>query len=252
MKISIITVSFNSEKTIRDTMESIHNQTYNNIEHIVIDGKSTDSTLGIVSQYPVSKIISEYDNGIYDAMNKGIKEATGDFIGFLNSDDVYNDFGCIESIALKLKENLSIDMIFGNILIVSHKNISKILRFNNPGPHKINSLLKGWLPPHPTLYVRSSVLRDVNGFNTKYEIQADFELMLRLFEVKKYKSCYLDKILVRQRFGGASTKISNILKGNLEASDACKINGFHGGLFFILRKVFSRIPQFFNRPKFFS
>ncbi len=248
MKISIITVTFNSSKTIRDTIKSVQEQTYDNIEHIIVDGNSNDGTQDIIQEYKNIKFISEPDEGIYFAMNKGIDIATGEIVGFLNSDDVFMDHGCVEEIARSFKEREGIDVVYGNIRIVSPKDIYKTIRFIEPGKFKKGNLLKGWLPPHPTLYVRAKILRDLRGFNTSFEIQADFEMMIRIFEKHDFKSYYINRTLVRMRFGGTSQKISNLIRGNIEASNACKINGYPGGLYFIIVKMMSRLPQFINRP----
>ena len=249
MKISIITVSFNSASTIRDTINSVQNQSYKNIEHIVVDGNSSDGTVDIIKEYTNIKFISEPDDGIFYAMNKGVNLASGDVVGFLNSDDIFMDDKCVEEIARSFTMKEEIDLVFGNILIVSQKDIYKTIRFNKPGKFKKGKLMKGWLPPHPTLYMKKKIFDNLNGFNTSFKIQADFEMMIRIFEKNDFKSFYIDKVLVRMRFGGASTRISNLLRGNIEASNACKINGYPGGVYFIMVKMLSRLPQFINRPR---
>lgn len=247
MKVSVVTVTYNSEKTIRDTFESIQSQSYDNIEHIIIDGGSSDSTLDIINNFSPAIVISEPDNGIYDAMNKGIYNASGQITGFLNSDDVFENEDVIKNIVNEFKKDKRTDIVYGNIAIVRSNNMKKVVRYKKSKPYNSMDIFNGWMAPHPTLYVKTIELIKMNGFNTKYKIQADFELMIRLFEIKKLRSRYLNKTLVRLRLGGASTQLKNIISGNLEASDACKINGFNGGIFFILKKILSRIPEFFHR-----
>jgi glycosyltransferase involved in cell wall biosynthesis len=247
IKISIITVTYNSEETIRETLESVHGQSYSDIEHIIIDCCSSDRTLDIVKDFPVNKIVSEPDRGIYDAMNKGINYAAGDVIGFLNSDDVFEDKESIKNIANEFKNENQLDIVYGNLVLVSNKNLNKIVRYKKSKPYQPDAIFNGWLPPHPTLYVKADRLRELKGFKIKYKIAGDFELMIRLFEVEKLNSKYINKTLVRQRLGGISTDIRNIIASNLEASDACKLNGYKGGLFFIIKKLISRIPEFFNK-----
>lgn len=247
MKVSIVTVTYNSEKTIRETLESIYNQSYDNIEHIIIDGSSNDSTLDIVKNYPVNIVVSEPDNGIYDAMNKGIKYASGEIIGFLNSDDIFENKDSIKKIVNLFINDKCLDIVYGNIVMVSGHNLKKIIRYKKSKPYKSNAIFNGWMAPHPTLYVKADKLRHLEGFNLNYKIAADFELMIRLFEVEKLRSKYLDKTLVRLRLGGVSSRITNIIASNIEASNACKSNGFKGGVYFILKKLISRIPEFFYR-----
>jgi len=246
-KISIITVTYNSAKTIKDTIESVLSQTYKNIEHIVIDGNSTDGTQEIIRSYPKIKMISENDNGIYDAMNKGIEFASGEVVGFLNSDDMFNSEDCINLIASEFVKDYKIDIVYGNIVLVKESNVNKVIRYKKSKEHKKNAIFNGWMAPHPSLYVKIDILKRLKGFNTKFKISADFELMIRLFEVEKLNSKYINKTLARQRVGGASTKFSNIFASNLEASKACKSNGYPGGTVFIIKKLLSRIPEFFIR-----
>jgi glycosyltransferase involved in cell wall biosynthesis len=251
MKISIITVAYNSAKTIGDTLGSVASQTYGDIEHIVIDGASTDATMDIVrlKGQHVACVVSAKDRGIYDAMNKGLSLATGEVVGFLNSDDF---FASPDSIALIAEAFLlhPVDGVYGDLVFVDPGNVDRVMRFWQPGRHVLGACAKGWMAPHPTLYVRRSVLHRVGGFDLEFKLQADFDLMLRLFEKERIKTEYLPKVLVRMRMGGATTgSISNIIKGNLEAGRACKRAGFSGRLPFLIRKMASRLPQFFARPR---
>ena len=205
MKISIITVTYNSAATIRDTLESVKKQDYPNIEHIIIDGASTDNTLQIVKEYPsVSRIVSEPDCGIYDAMNKGIKIATGNIIGILNSDDIFADNSIIGDVA-KVFERTEIDAVYGNLSYFRSGEEDKVVRLWRTKPYYERFFEDGELPPHPTLYVRKEIYDEIGVFRTDYKIAADIEFMLRLLKVKKAQSFFLDKIMVKMRLGGEST-----------------------------------------------
>lgn len=251
MKVSIITVAYNSAKTIGDTLGSVASQTYGNIEHIVIDGASTDDTMDIVRRegQHVACVVSAKDHGIYDAMNKGLSLATGEIVGFLNSDDIFASPNIIALIAESFLRH-PVDGVYGDLVFVDPGNLDRIIRYWQPGPHALGACAKGWMAPHPTLYLRRSALQRVGGFDLKFKLQADFDLMLRLFEKERIRTKYLPQVLVRMRMGGATTgSISNIIKGNLEASQACKRAGFSGGILFLVSKMASRLPHFFSRPR---
>ena len=251
IKITIITVSFNSYNTIGDTLKSVSSQNYAEIEHIVIDGASTDETMKIVERggAHLARVVSEKDSGIYDAMNKGLSLATGDVVGFLNSDDIFATSSSVSSIA-EAFEDRAVDGVFGDLVFVDPKNVDRISRFWRPGPHLPGACARGWMAPHPTFYVRRCVLDRVGGFDLDYKLQADFDLMLRLLEKDRITTQYVPEVLVRMRMGGATTgSIRNIIKGNFEAARACKRAGFSGGLLFMLQKMARRIPQFFDRPR---
>lgn len=212
MKISIITATYNSEKTLKDTLESVLKQTYTDYEHIIIDGKSKDSTMQIVKEYEPRyqgklKYISEKDNGLYDAMNKGIEMATGDVIGLLNSDDYYIDENVLNKISKSFQENC--DGIFANIIMLEDKD------FKLPERKLISGFGNyhfGWLPLHPTLYLKKEVYNEIGFYNQKYKIAADYDFMIRLLKNKKYKLNYQNEFFVCMRPGGAST---NGIKGRL-------------------------------------
>ena len=250
MKISIITVCFNSEKTILDAINSVKSQNYELIEYIVIDGKSKDQTLQIINSNSkkIDKFISEPDLGIYDAMNKGIHLASGEIVGFLNSDDIYYDTRVVKRIANAFMRDPSIDAVYGDLLMVSANNLSNIIRYWKPGVYRHGLCLSGWTPPHPTFYVKRNILLNAGGFDLRYKLQSDVDLMMRLFEIVGISSHYLPSIFVRQRFGGATTgNPINILRGNLEAILSFRRNGFGLGFNFIIRKLYSRFSQFIFR-----
>jgi glycosyltransferase involved in cell wall biosynthesis len=250
MKVSVITVCFNSKKTIADTLRSVHEQSYKDIEHIVVDGASSDGTLEVIGRTPnrIARFLSEPDEGIYDAMNKGISMATGDIVGFLNSDDVYASEGSLEKI-VDAFDNPNMDACYGDVLFVAADNSERIVRYWKAGPYSPGSLAKGWMPPHPTFYVRRHVYERAGGFDPAYHFQADFEMAIRLIELQKIPMRYIPNTLVRMRMGGASNaSIWNVVRGNMEACYAVRKHNLPVGLLFPVRKILSRIPQFFSRP----
>ena len=250
MKFSLITVCYNSAETIYHTLQSVREQTYPNIEYIIIDGGSIDNTLNIVAAEGslVAKLISERDNGIYDAMNKGLALATGEVVGFLNSDDIFNGADAISKIASAMQDPL-IDACYGDLVYVSKFDKSKIIRYWKSKKYELGLCARGWMPAHPTFYARRSVYQRYGSFDLSLKLQADFEMALRLLEIARIRTIYLPEILVRMRVGGASNaNLENIIKGNIEAARACRKHGLPGGLSFVGRKILSRIPQFFIRP----
>jgi len=248
MKISIITVSYNSAKTIRDTIDSVIQQNYHDIEYILVDGKSTDNTIEIIKSYgnKISKFISESDKGIYDAMNKGIQLASGDIIGILNSDDFYADADVLKNVANNFID--SIDGLYADLVYVDALNTTKIIRTWKSGAYKEGAFLKGWMPPHPTFFVRRKVYQNFGGFTNQLKSAADYELMLRFIHKEKIKVAYLPKIIVKMRAGGASnSSIKNRIKANKEDRMAWKMNGLKPGVFTLIRKPLSKLNQFFKK-----
>lgn len=250
MKISIITAAFNSAETIADTMESVLAQTYGDIEYIVVDGASKDRTMDIVKAFEQRfegrmKWISEPDCGIYDAMNKGIKAASGDVVGTLNSDDMLASNDVVEKIAETLISS-GADCAYGRLNIVDSKNTSKILRESDSGQYKDGAFLKGWHPAHPTFYAYKKFFEKFGYYRTDLKIAADFELMLRFIEKNSLTSVFIDKLMVNQRAGGVSTRLSGYVKSNLEILNAFKLNGIRPPLLCIPRKV---LPKLVNTLK---
>ena len=222
MKISIITVVWNNQETIKDAIESVLNQTYKNIEYIIIDGASTDSTIEIIKSYgdKINIFVSEKDNGIYDAMNKGITLATGDVVGILNSDDIYMNNTSIQNIISKFEKEKA-DCVYGDLYYVSKNNINKIQRYWKLSNFKEGSFKKGWHPAHPSFFVRKNIYEKYGVFDLNIKISADFELMLRFLERYKISSSYLNKVIVKMRIGGESNRsIKNIILGNLQVLKA--------------------------------
>ena len=251
MKVSIITVCYNSAKTIRDTIESVLTQSYPNIEYIIIDGASQDNTLHIIAEYrdKITKVISEPDKGIYDAMNKGIAHATGDIIGFINADDFYSGCNSIKRV-VQCFLNHEIEAVYGDLCYVQQKNTQAIVRYWSSSSFQKQSFAKGWCPPHPTFFVACTVYEKYGGFNTNITIAADVELMMKLLEVHHIKTHYLPHVLVNMRVGGTTNRnVGNIIKQNKEILDALKIYGLkYSWWSFGIHKFISRIKQFLTRP----
>lgn len=225
MKISIITVCYNSEKTIEETIKSVLEQTYTNYEYLIIDGKSKDNTLTIVKKYEKNfngklKIVSEKDKGLYDAMNKGIKLSTGDIIGIINSDDLLANKNVFKKIIDKF-EKTNCDAVYSDLIFLDEKTMTIPIR--NFIAHKYKK--GGWHPPHPTLYLKKGIYNKIGYFNLKYKIAADLDLMLRIINSNKYKFEYIKEYLVKMRAGGVSTNgLKGYLKNLKEADQVLKNN----------------------------
>ena len=241
MKVSIITVVYNNNKTIKDAIESVLNQTYNNIEYIIIDGASTDGTVEIVKSYgdKITKFVSEPDKGLYDAMNKGIALATGDVIGILNSDDFYIDEFVIEKV-VKIFEEKEVDSLFADLVYVKPDNVKKTVRHYDSSQFHPEKFAYGWMPAHPTFFVKRSVYEKYGLFKTDYKIAADYELLVRFLYKHRLTYFYLKEVIIKMRMGGASTSgfKSNLIL-NQEIIRACRENGIKTNMF----KVLSKYPQ---------
>ena len=236
MKLSIITICYNSQSSIVKTIESIKNQTINNLEYIIIDGGSSDRTIDIIKNYKiVDSFISEKDNGIYDAFNKGIKNATGDIIGFLNSDDIFHNENSLKTILDSFDDDT--DCVFGDLVYTNDKNQTK--RIWRGSPYKKGAFKKGWMPAHPTFYCKKSVYEKYGFYKDEYEIAGDFELMLRFLEKYNIKSKYISKTIVNMKLGGVSNKnILTVFKILQEEFNAFKQNNISlNKIFYILHKT---------------
>jgi glycosyltransferase len=245
MNVSIITATFNSAPYLENCIQSVINQTYKEIEYIIIDNCSTDATLDIAKSYEdeINRIISEPDKGIFDALNKGIQIASGDLIGFLHADDFYPDKGIIEEVVSKVKEE-QVDSLYGNLQYVAKKNTDKVVRRWKAGSFQPKRLLNGWMPPHPTFFVKRSCYQQFGLFNTDYKIAADYELMLRFLGKHKISTCYLDKVLVKMRTGGTSNKsLKNIIRKSTEDLKALKENNI-GSYYTLVMKNLRKLNQF--------
>lgn len=248
MKISIITVVYNNEKTILDSINSVRNQTYKNIEHIFIDGGSLDNTLKIIYENTSSNsiIISEKDDGLYDAMNKGIKMATGDIIGIINSDDVYDNFNIIEHIANQFILDSKLKILYGDLVYVKADDIDMQIRYWESKNITANYFENGYVPPHPTLFMTKDVYNSVGLFNLNFKLAADYEFILRLFKKHSFKSLYLPLLIVRMRLGGVTNKnYFNIYKQNIEILNSWKVNKLKVPTFFIFKRFFIKLKQYF-------
>ena len=251
LKISIITVCYNSSNTIAETMISLKNQIHKNVEHIIIDGGSTDTTLDILKKNkpPNTKIISEKDDGIYDAMNKGLALASGDVVGFLNSDDFYTSSDVLALVA-KVFSDDSVDCCYGDLCYVNQFNVNKIIRYWRSEAFIPYAFKRGWCPPHPTFFTRRSVFQEFGGFNLNFKLAADFEIMARLLEKHRIQSIYLPKVLVHMRLGGVSNKnLTNILRQNYEIFQALRGIGLKPSFFNLyFNKFFAKLIQYFFKP----
>jgi glycosyltransferase involved in cell wall biosynthesis len=246
MKISIITVCYNSAATIADTIMSISKQTYPNIEYIVVDGLSKDNTVEIIQKNEgvISKWISEKDNGIYDAMNKGIAMATGDVIGILNADDVYADNNVLDDV-MKAFNDETISGVYGDLKYVQQNDLSKVIRFWKSGTYRPGKFLEGWMPPHPTFYVRKKVYDEFGVFRTDMPSASDYEFMLRVIHVKNIKLAYIPKVFVLMREGGLSNRsLQHRLNANRDDRRAWTVNGVQPKFYTLLMKPLSKILQF--------
>ncbi|MCE5344867.1 MAG: glycosyltransferase [Bacteroidales bacterium] len=246
--VSIITVSNNSAKTIFDTIKSVLNQNYPHIEYIIIDNASYDGTTEIVSSFgkSISKFISEPDNGTYDAINKGIRLASGDIIGILNSDDFFYDNNVIERVALAFEEN-EIDAAFGDVQFVDPEKTSKIVRYYSSKHFNPAKFKFGFMPAHPSFYVKRELFDKLGYYKTDYKIAADYELLIRFLYVNKIKYKYLEMLFVSMRTGGVSNKsICSNFTLNKEIAKACKENGIRTNYLNIYSKYFLKLFEFFG------
>ncbi len=249
MKISIITISYNSSKTINETIKSVLGQDYDDIEYIIIDGQSTDSTTEIIKSYrcSISKYISEKDNGIYDAMNKGILLAKGDIIGFLNADDFYAQNNILTKVIHIFKER-NVDSCYGDLVYVDSKDKDRIIRYWKSDYFNIRKFYLGWMPPHPTFFVKNNCYYKYGSFNTDFKIAADYELMIRFLLKNGISTFYIPKVIVNMRTGGVSNKnLKNLKIKTTEDFKAWKVNNLKGATVAIFLKNLRKIPQFFKR-----
>lgn len=249
LKVTIITVTYNSSNTIVETLASVAEQTYEDIEHIVVDGGSTDNTMGLVAAHGsrVSRLISEPDEGIYDAMNKGLRLATGDLVGFLNGDDTFASPDVIERVVRSASDGKP-DALFGDLVYVDPSRPRPLVRYWRAGSFSRWKLRLGWMPPHPTLYVRRSVIGRVGPFDSRLRIAADYEFMLRLLTSQGIEVSYIPRVLIRMRVGGASnSSMGAMFRKSLEDLSALRKHDV-GGLMALLCKNVRKLPQFFQRP----
>ena len=252
MKITVITVCHNSASTVADTLRSITVQSHPDIEHIVIDGGSSDDTLSIVRTLGsrVTTIVSEPDQGIYDAMNKGLQLATGDFVGFLNADDTLATPESLANIAKAAAQ--SVDVVYGDVVYVDPDETSKVIRYWNSGRFAARRLRYGWMPPHPTFYVRRALQNVLGLFDVQLRIAADYDFMLRILSRSGIEVAYVPRVLVRMRVGGASNKslraVVNKSREDLLALRKNKVGGWSA----LVCKNLRKLPQFALRRATFD
>ncbi len=249
MKISVITVCLNSAATIRDTIDSVLAQVHPDIEYIIIDGVSRDGTMEIVRSYGsrIAQVVSEPDRGMYDSMNKGLRLATGDAVGFVHSDDMLAGPAVLGTIAAAFADP-AVECVYADIDMVDATDTARVVRRWRSGPHRPGRLPRGWYPPHVTLYIRRRVLDEVGPFDERYRIAADMDHMVRLFEVRRVRSLHIPTVLVHMRAGGASNRsLRNIWRANLETWRSLRSHGFRVGPWFIVFKLLRKVPQLFIR-----
>ena len=250
MKISVVTVCRNAESTIEDTIRSVAGQTCRNVEHVIVDGASTDGTLDIIRKYEslVSKWVSEPDQGIYDAMNKGLALAGGDVVGFLNADDVYAQPDILEILTRNFSGG-DLDACYGDVVFV-RDDLETIVRYYRSSGFAPKKLAYGWMPAHPALYLKKALFDKYGNFRTDYQIAADYELVVRLFGAKRIRYRYVPEVFVKMRIGGVSTrnwKSSLVL--NKEIVRGCRENGVRTSLFRVFLKFPLKMMELFMRPR---
>jgi len=250
MTASIITVSYNSQSTIEDTISTTQGQQSACIEHVFVDGASSDGTVALV-EAKVRKgdvFISEPDDGLYDAMNKGIGLASGDIIGILHSDDFYYSDKVIRHV-VDTFESTGCDAVYGNLEFVDAVDTDKVIRVWKSSPFHSGSFRKGWHPPHPTFFVKREIYEKYGSFDTTFNISADFELMLRFIEKHRIHVEYLDEVLVRMRYGGESTgSLKKIIEGNRNVLRAFKKNGIPVSPLYPVLRLLPKLKQFIIKP----
>ncbi|HSW61835.1 MAG TPA: glycosyltransferase family 2 protein [Dissulfurispiraceae bacterium] len=249
MKISIITVCFNSEQTIESSLRSVISQTGVEREHILVDGASTDGTLDVIERHhdKLTKMISEPDRGIYDAMNKGLRVATGDVIGFLNADDVYSHQNVL-AMVVEIMKREHLDALFGDVEFFSPENMDRTVRRYSSAHFCPERIAWGWMPAHPALFLKRSVYERFGLFRTDYRIAGDFELVARIFKSGSLKYQHMPEALVRMRTGGISTSgLFNTILLNREVLRACRENGISTNWLKILLKYPVKLLEFYRK-----
>lgn len=248
MLVSIITVTLNSKTVLNDCLDSVANQSHDNIEHIVIDGGSTDGTLTLLNskRKNLAILISEPDNGIYDAMNKGIAFARGDIVGILNSDDFYVNDQIISNVNKIFTDDPSLGACYADLVYVDRHKAQKTIRYFKSSKFVKGLFAKGWNPPHPTFFVRRSIYNKFGLFNLNYRLASDIDLMFRFLEIHKIKTKYVPEIWVKMRLGGTTNKsLKNIFKQNQEVLKAFREQGLRiNTISFLINKIINRLIQY--------
>lgn len=245
MKVSIITATYNSAETITDTLQSLNTQSYQDIEYIIIDGASKDNTLDIIKQQcaRVATVISEPDKGIYDALNKGVQAASGDIVGFLHSDDLFAYPDAVKDIVSTFVDS-GCDAAYADLEYVSKHDTNNIIRLWKSGQYKRDKLKNGWMPPHPTFYMKRDLYCKFGFFDLSFKIAADYDSLLRYLWANKVKMAYLPKVIIKMRVGGASNcSLKNIIQKTKEDIEALKNNRIFWPRALLIKNI-SKIPQF--------
>lgn len=244
MKVSIITITYNSEATLRDTIESVFLQDYPNIEYIVVDGLSSDATLAIVTEYGDKiKCVSEKDKGIYDAMSKGVARATGDVIGILNSDDFYPDSQVISRV-VEAFQATNCDAVYGDLVYVDAQDTNKITRNWKAETYNRANFLQGWMPPHPTFFLKKSCYETFGSYDASFKSAGDYELMLRMLYKHNLSATYIPHVQMKMRAGGVSNvSLKNRIRANKEDRRAWKINNLQPHWYTLWLKPLSKVVQ---------
>lgn len=246
MKISIITAVYNRATTLTNSIDSVQSQSYGNTEHVLVDGASSDGSVELIQERLRSQdlFVSERDKGIYDALNKGLKMATGDVIGLVHSDDYLADSHVLRDVAHALSQP-GVDGVYGDLQYVSKDDTSKVIRHWESGEYHISKLKRGWMPPHPTLFLKREVIEQWGGYDTNLRIAADYDAMLRYLQKGKIQLAYVPRVLVKMRVGGESNQsLKKIIQKSREDIVALRNNGV-GGFGTLVFKNLSKVKQFF-------
>lgn len=249
MKISIVTVTFNSSATVEETIQSVLAQDYPDKEYILVDGLSRDDTCRIIKKYEhqITRWVSEKDQGIYDAINKGVNMATGDVVAVLNSDDVYSGNSVLSKVMQRFLRT-GCDAVYGDLVYVKRDNLNAIKRTWISGKYRDGDFLRGWMPPHPAFFVKKECYNRYGLFRTGFKTSADYELMLRFIHKHKIQLEYLPETLVKMRLGGQSNlSVKNRIEANREDRRAWEVNDLKPGILTLIRKPLSKITQFLQR-----
>ncbi len=251
MRVSIVTVCFNSAATIRDAIESVLGQSHTDIEYIIIDGNSTDDTMKIVSEYEdrIATVVSEPDNGIYDAMNKGVRAATGDIVGILNSDDFFASPDVVADVVEAFRKNNDVGMVFGDVVFVSPDDLTQVRRYYSSRHFRPWKLRFGYMPPHPATFVRRDLYTRFGEYNLDYRIASDYEMFVRWLFGNKVRFHRIDKVMVQMRLGGISTAgVRSSILLNREIVRACVDNGLYTNFFCMLPKIPFKLLELVRKP----
>lgn len=252
MLITVVTVARNAESTIGDAVGSVARQTYPDIEHILIDGASTDQTVDVARRAStrLTHVVSEPDGGIYDAMNKGLRMARGTVVGFLNADDLYANDNVLASISRLMCDRETCEACYADLVYVDRQDTGKIIRHWRSSQYHAGLFARGWVPPHPTVYFRRHALSRVGLFDTRFRLAADFEHLLRAFEVAKISSVHVPSVWVKMRLGGATNKsVGNVARGNREIAAALRQHGVGWPPLTLALRMLRRLPQFVSTAR---